>query len=192
MRLRTRARLRWQGRTVAALTIVWLLLWGHLNLVTLLSGIVLGYLVSVVFPLPAFLYDGKVRPIGVLRLLWQLFSHLVLASFDLASYSLRRTVQMRPGVVRIDLTSHSDLVQVMTAALVSLVPGTIVVDAPRHERRLYLHVFDLKGPDAVANEVLDALGAEVAVLRAFGSSAELERAEANLRERRLELRKESA
>jgi len=177
---------------VAALTIVWLLLWGHLNLVTLLSGIVLGYLVSVVFPLPAFLYDGKVRPIGVLRLLWQLFSHLVLASFDLASYSLRRTVQMRPGVVRIDLTSHSDLVQVMTAALVSLVPGTIVVDAPRHERRLYLHVFDLKGPDAVANEVLDALGAEVAVLRAFGSSAELERAEANLRERRLELRKESA
>lgn len=184
MRLRTRARFRWQGRTVAVLTVIWLLLWGHLNLVTISSGILLGYLVSVVFPLPAVLFSGRLRPWGVLRLAARLGVHLVTASFQLAAYSLRPRLRIRPGVVRVDLTTSSDLIQVMTAAIVSLVPGTIVVESPRHPRRLYLHVFDLSGPGAVEAERLDALKAEYDILRAFGSDAELERSAAALRESR--------
>ncbi len=181
VRLRTRVRFRWQGRTIAVLTVVWILLWGHLNLVTLASGAVVGYLVSVVFPLPAIQYRGRVRPWGVLRLGGRLVADLVSASFALVRYSVRPRLQLRPGVIRIDLTTSSDLIQVITAAIVSLVPGTIVVDAPRTERRLYLHVFDLAGPAAVTTERFDALRAEHTVLRAFGTDAELARSEAGLR-----------
>ena len=46
-----------------------------------------------------------------------------------------------PGIVRVDLKADSDLYQVNTAELVSVVPGTIVVDARQRSRILYLHVF---------------------------------------------------
>ncbi len=180
LRLRTRVRFRLQGRTVVALALIWVLLWGHLNLVTVVSGLLVGYLVSVVFPLPAVLFDGRLRPLGALRLLGRLFADLVSASYALVRYSLRPRLHLRPGVVRIDLTTTSDLVQVMTAAIVSLVPGTIVIEAPRTERRLYLHVFDLDGPGAVEAERYDAMKAENTVLRAFGSDAELARSNAAL------------
>jgi multicomponent Na+:H+ antiporter subunit E len=175
MRLRTRVRFRWQGRTTGALALVWVLLWGHVNLVTIGSGILVGYLVSVVFPLPAVHFHGRLRPLGAVRLVVRLLAQLVSASLTLVRYSLRRRVELRPGIVRVDLTCPSDLVQVMTAAMVSLVPGTIVVEARRTERRLYLHVFDLPDAGAADRERRHALAAERLVLQSFGSDADLER-----------------
>ncbi len=186
MRVRTRARFRWQGRTIAALTVVWVLLWGHLDLTVVLSGVLVGYLVSVVFPMPAVLFSGRLRPLGCLRMVAWLLRELVVASFRLAAYSFRRDVAMRPGIVRVDLLTSSDIVHVLTAALVSLVPGTLVVEAPRRERRLYLHVFDLDGGHGAEAERRHAMKAELMALSAIGSDAELARARARQQELRQE------
>jgi multicomponent Na+:H+ antiporter subunit E len=154
------------------------LLWGRLNAVTLLSGIVVGYLVSVIFPMPAIPFSGRFRPVGMIRLVVRLLADLVPASLAIVGYALRPHLELRPGIVRVDLTSRSDLVQFGTAAIVSLVPGTIVVEAPRRERRLYLHVFDLPDEAAVERERRAALIAERTVLRALGTDEEIARSEA--------------
>ena len=40
---------------------------------------------------------------------------------------------MRNAVVRVKLQTHSDLYQTLTSELVSLVPGSIVIEARRQE-----------------------------------------------------------
>ena len=40
-------------------------------------------------------------------------------------------------------------IEVVVAELISLVPGTVVIEVVRNPRRLYLHVIDLIADDAV-------------------------------------------
>ena len=60
------------------------------------------------------------------------------------------------------------------AQLISIVPGTLVVEVSRHPRILYLHVFDLPDEDAVEHQRAHALAVERRFVRAFGSAADVE------------------
>lgn len=170
---RARNRLRWQPRQVVLLTLVWVVLWGQVNLVTVLGGVLAGVFVTIVFPLLPIEWGGRFRPWGAIVLLAHLLKDLAVASFRLAVFAFGRDMP-RPGIVRIDLRSDSDLYQVNTAELVSVVPGTIVVDARQRSRVLYLHVFDMP-EEATRDEVIaDTLALERRVVRALGSRAEFE------------------
>ena len=83
-------------------------------------------------------------------------------------------IDYKPAVVRVDLHSNSDLYQVEIAELISIVPGSIVIDARRSSRVLYLHLLDVSGPDGVQRAKAEALKVERRVLRAMGSSAAIE------------------
>ena len=172
---RRRLRFRRQPRNVALLTAVWLILVGEVTLFTVLGGALLALLVTLVFPLPPIHYAGRIRPLGVVRLGAALFRDLAVSSFRLAAWAFRRTGP-RHGIVRVDLASDSDLYQVNTAQLTSVVPGTIVLDARRSARTLYLHVFDLDAPGAADAARRDALAVERRVLDAFASDKERSRA----------------
>ncbi len=52
------ARLRFQPRQIALLTGIWLILVGEVTVVTVLGGMLLAWLITVVFPLPAIDYAG--------------------------------------------------------------------------------------------------------------------------------------
>ena len=166
-------RFRWQPRQIVVLALVWLVLVGEVNLVTVVGGIALGVLVTVVFPLPPIGWPGRPRVWGTLRLLFHLVKDLAVASVHLAIFAFGRSIPT-PGIVRIDLRSDVDLYQVNTAELVSVVPGTIVVDARRRSRTLYLHVFDLPDPDLRDEVVHDTLALESRVVHALGSRAEMD------------------
>lgn len=168
-----RSRLRWQPRQVLMLTIVWVVLWGQLNLVTILGGVLVATLITVVFPLLPIEWGGRFHLWGAIVLVGHLLKDLAVASFRLALFAFGRDIPS-PGIVRIDLRSDSDLYQVNTAELVSVVPGTIVVDARRRSRILYLHVFDMPDPGMRDHVVADTLALEKRVVRALGSRAEYE------------------
>ena len=138
---------------------------------------VIGWLVQVIFPLAPLRYDGRVHPLWLLWLLAVFLYDLATASIRLAGYAFRRDPTPKPGIVAVRLASESDLYQVATATLLSIVPGTIVVDLRSRGRTLYLHVFDLGDEGNVADEVRSALGSERRVLRAFASKAQIEAAE---------------
>ena len=170
---RARIRVRWQPRQVLVLTIVWVLLWGQVNLVTVLGGVAVGVLVTLAFPLLPIEWGGRFHLWGALVLVVHLIKDLAVASFGLAVFAFGRDMPS-PGIVRIDLLSDSDLYQVNTAELVSVVPGTIVVDARQRSRQLYLHVFDMPRPETRDEVVADTLAREKRVVRALGSRAEYE------------------
>ncbi|WP_152364430.1 Na+/H+ antiporter subunit E [Microlunatus speluncae] len=161
-----------QPATIIVLAVVWIVLWGELSLLIVLSGLLVGLLVTLLFPLPPIPYTGRIRPLALLWTLLRLLGDLVVASFEVTRTILRPGRPPRAAIVRVQLRSDSDLYQTLTAELVSLVPGSIVIEARRSSRTLYLHVLDVTDEadlDRVRREVRTA---EAWVLRSLGSAEE--------------------
>lgn len=166
-------RLRFRPLSVFGMTLIWAALWGSISPVVLVSGILIGWLVDVVFPLPPIFWEGRLRPIGFIVVSSHLLFDLVVSSWRVVKLVFYRKVNLNAGIVRVDLHTDNDLYQVQIAELISLVPGTVVVEVVRSPRRLYLHCIDMVGDDPVADVRKMALGVESRVLNAFGSDEEI-------------------
>jgi multicomponent Na+:H+ antiporter subunit E len=163
-----------QWKMIIVLTVVWVLLLGKITLGTIVAGLVLGLLVTLVFPLPPVEFAGRLHPIGQLRLVGRLVWDLVRSSFAVALLAFRRRPP-KSAMIRVDLRSDSDLYQTLTTELVSLVPGSLVVEARRSTRTLYLHVLDVDTPAELPPARDSVLDAEARVIEAYGSAEERER-----------------
>lgn len=166
----SRFRLRPAVMTISA--ILWVLLWSSLSPFIVLSGALIGWLIGVLFPLPPMFWKGKVRPIQTIYLALHLLWDLVVSSIRLIGYAFERKVNLHAGIVRVELHSDDDLYQVGVASMISLVPGTVVVEVVRHPRRLYLHVLGLDGQTEDDVQTM-ADGVERRLLRAFGSKHQI-------------------
>lgn len=169
-----RLRFRFQARAVVLLTLVWVALWGEASLLNILYGAALGWLITVVFWLAPIRFYGRIHPWRVLLLALTQLWDLAVASVHVALVAFHRRVELRPGIIRVELRSNSDLFQVGVAQLISIVPGTLVVETERRPRLLYLHVFDLPDDAAVERERKHALVVERRLVTAFGSAADIE------------------
>ncbi|MCW3158330.1 Na+/H+ antiporter subunit E [Micropruina sonneratiae] len=174
---RRRLRFRLQWRAIAMLALVWVVLWGNYSLLDLLVGIALAWLITVTFPLPPIRYHGRPHPIGLVKLLFTTLRDLAVASYRLTMQSLGREIDFYPAVIRVRLHTNQDFYQVQTAEIISIVPGSIVIDARRSNRVLYLHIVDTEEQaGGVEQARARALEVERRVLEAMGSKAEIARA----------------
>jgi multicomponent Na+:H+ antiporter subunit E len=136
-----------QPAALVWLTTVWVGLWGDVSVANVLSGLLLGVLVSVVFPLPPLRMHLRIRPLRLLWLVLHFISDVVVASVEVTWVILRRR-ELRNSVIEVNLRTPSDFVLTVVAEMTSLVPGSVVVEARRSDYTLYLHVLDT--PDVSA------------------------------------------
>jgi len=169
----TLARRRPQLRMSIVTAVIWVLLWGDLSLANLVSGFLLGLLITWVFPLPPIDFHGRFRLWPHTKLVAILLFDLVRSSFVVAAQAFHFGHTMRNAVVRVDLKTHSDLYLTLTSELVSLVPGSLVMEARRQESVVYLHVMDVRSDAAIADARRKVLRAEERVVRSFGSDDEV-------------------
>ena len=151
-----------------------MLLWDHVSLFLVLTGLLLALLIGWVFPLPPIELHGKIRLVPLVRLVYRLLADVVVASLSVVRLVFRFGHTPQSSIIRVKLRSRSDLYLTQTAELVSLTPGTIVVETHQASGTLYLHVLATVEDaelDRAAQAVLDA---EARVLRAFGSAEEVE------------------
>lgn len=177
----SRVRVSWL--TVTWITVIWVLLWGRISLANIVAGLIIGVLVPALLPLPTFGYHGKVRPLGVIWLVFRFVLDLLVASFQVAFLALNPRHHPKGAVIGVQLRTHSDLYLAWIAEISTLVPGSVVVEAMRRNGMLYVHVLDVEamgGLDKVRSHILTV---EARMLRALGSDAELE--EAGISKRRL-------
>ena len=163
---------------LVVLTGVWVLLWDEISLFLVLTGLLLALLVSLVFPLPPIDLHGRFRPLQGLKLVARLLADAYRASLDVVRLAFRFGRVPRSSIVRVQLRSRSDLYLTVTAEQVSLVPGTIVLEAHRASSTLYLHVLGATDDAAIAAAVQGVLDAEARAIRTFGSAAEVAALEA--------------
>lgn len=171
-----------QWGTVVWLAAVWVALWGDVSWANVLAGLALGLLVTVVFRMAPIDFHGRVHPWGLVVLVVRFLADLVRASAEVSWLALRPGPPPRGAVIGAQLRSRSELYLTMTAELVSLVPGSLVVEANRETGRLYLHVLDLEHSGGVEAVRAAVLAQEQRVLRAFGSHDELAEAAGRSRE----------
>lgn len=162
---------QWRMSVVTAA--IWVLLWGDLSLANLVSGFLLGVLITWVFPLPPIEQHGRFRLWPWMRMTAILLADLVRSSFVVAAQAFHFGHTMRNAVVRVELRTHSDLYLTLTSELVSLVPGSLVLEARRQESVLYVHVMDVRSDDDVPAARRNVLEAENRVVRSFGSDEEI-------------------
>lgn len=161
-----------QLATVVVLAVVWIVLWGEVSPLIVISGLLVGLMITVLFPLPPVPFEGRVRPLRLIWMVLRLIGDLALASLDVIRTILPPGPPPRGAVLRVKLRSDSDLYQTLTAELTSLVPGSIVIEARRSSRTLYLHVLDASGPAELDRVRREVHAAERRVLAALGSKAE--------------------
>lgn len=153
------------------LAVVWVAFWGDLSFGNVLAGLVLGITVCVVFPLPPLHTNLRIRPVPFGWLIAHFLWDVVVASYQVAVKTLNFRHQVRNAVIEVDLRTDSDLVLTVVAEMVSLVPGSLVVEARAATHTLFLHVLDV-GDVAGANEFRGQVFAlERRVSRALGADA---------------------
>ncbi|WP_298332115.1 Na+/H+ antiporter subunit E [Haloactinopolyspora sp.] len=150
----------------------WVLFWGSVTPGTVVSGLAVALFVVMVYPLPPIVFDGTIHPVGMLRLIGRFLTDLVVASIQVAGMVLRKE-HPTSAVIQVDLRSQSDLYMTLTGELLTLVPGSLVVEARRSTRTLFMHVIGIRDEADAERFRQAALDQERRVVFALGSQAEL-------------------
>jgi multicomponent Na+:H+ antiporter subunit E len=153
---------------VVWLAFVWVCLWGHLSVLNVLSGLVVALVVCLVFPLPPLRMPHRVRPLRLLWLAVRFLADVVAASGEVAWKTLQLHRQPCNAVIEVDLRTTSDFVLTVVAEMVSLVPGSLVVEARRSTHTLFLHVLDARDMSGVEKMRRQVLALERRVVLALG------------------------
>ncbi|WP_336641335.1 Na+/H+ antiporter subunit E [Microbacterium sp. USHLN272] len=175
--------LRAQLPFLAWLVVLWMLLWGQFTLLAFVSGLVVAVFVTRVFRLPTVELSGRVNvfyaALFVVQFLWALLRGAVTVAIQVFDF------RKQPGtaIIAVPLRYADDLVMTHVAVVSSLVPGSLVVEADRDRRVLYMHVIGVDGMDDVEKQRRIVLRWERRVVRALGDPAQYRALKADERAR---------
>jgi len=161
-----------QPRAVVTIALAWLLLWDRVTWGNVVNGVLIGLLVTYAFPLPSIEFQGRLRPHRLLLLIGHFLVDLVASSWQVMRLAFGRR-RPRNAVIEVQLRSRSDFYLTITAELVALVPGSVVIDARRSTSVLYLHLLDVEREGAIETQRAHVLAIERRVVRALGSREEI-------------------
>lgn len=159
---------------LAWLTAVWVALWGQLTWANLLGGLVVALAVVRLAPAHPETAPYRFRPLHALVLAGYFFWKLVQASVFLAWEVITPANRINAAVVAIPMLCRSPAMLTFVGSMVSLVPGTITIDADAEAGELYVHILHLGTVEGFRAEVRRL---EVLTLRAFPQPAEVLTAE---------------
>jgi multicomponent Na+:H+ antiporter subunit E len=151
-----RAKSRLQMRRVALrvwvlfwLMLVWILLWGMVSAANIVSGLAIALVITVLLPLPAVPVEGRLHPVSLLRLIAVVAYDLTLSSLQVAWLAIKPGPPPLSAVLRAHLAIKSDLVLALAVNIVTLTPGSIVLEIDQARRMIYVHVLDVGSDRAV-------------------------------------------
>jgi len=173
----TKKELRWriwqQLPLLVVLVLLWMMLWGSLTPLTIVTGVIVAVGVTRAFYLPPVELSGRFNPLWFVVFLARFLLELVKASFQVAWRALSPTPIGRSSVVAVQLLTRSDFITTLTAIAVSLIPGSIVIEVDRAGGILYLHAIGAAERDQIDKVRDDVLDIEVLIVRALGSADDL-------------------
>lgn len=154
---------------VAWLTVVWVVLFESYDLAAFLGGIVTASLIVLGLPSEGHRGFDAIRPYQVLRFVVYFIGQVFKANAIVAWEVITPGDRVNEGIVEVPVTGASDAVVATLANVISLTPGTLIVEVVREPQPiLYVHVLHLRDIDAVR---LDIFQLERYVVRAIGSES---------------------
>jgi multicomponent Na+:H+ antiporter subunit E len=166
---RIRQRLWQQMPLLVGLVVLWMLLWGSLSLLNLVTGVLVALLVTRVFFLPPVELSGRLNVLWLAVFLTKFFGDLISASFQVAYQAVGPRGIGKSSLIAVQLVTRSDFLLTLTAIALSLVPGSLVVEVDRERSVLYLHALNTRTLDDVEAVRAKALRVEYLIVRVLGS-----------------------
>jgi multicomponent Na+:H+ antiporter subunit E len=177
-----RQHVRWriwqQLPLLVALVVLWMLLWGTISWISVLSGLIVAVVVTRVFYLPPVELSGRFNPLWFIVFLARFFVDLVAASFLVVAQAFRPRGIQSNAVIAVDLVTRSDFITTLTAITISLIPGSLVVEVDRDRSILYLHAIGIENLDEAERVRRRVLSVERSLVRAVGTRQDMERTRA--------------
>ena len=148
---RRRISLRQELPLLVWLVIVWGALWQDFSPGNLLFGALLAVLVARMFYLPPVELSGRFN-VAARRAFRPACSSakVVAASFQVLYLAVVRGPKVISAVVAVPLRSHSDLMVTATGHVISLIPGSLVVEVDRSTSTLYIHGINVRNAEDAA------------------------------------------
>jgi multicomponent Na+:H+ antiporter subunit E len=157
---------------LAWLVVLWMLLWGQFTVLSFITGLAVAIFVTRVFRLPTVELSGRIN-------LWYAALLVVQFLFAVLRGALAVTAQVfdfrrQPGaaIVGVPLRYADDLVMTHVSVVSSLIPGSLVVEADRDRRILYLHIIGVRSIADVEKQREGVLRWERRIVRALGDPAQ--------------------
>lgn len=156
------------------LVIVWGALWRDFSPGNLVFGALIAVLVAKLFYLPPVELSGRFNVMRAIPFGLIFLAKVVAASFLVLYLAVVRGPRVRSAVVAVPLRSHSDLMVTATGHVISLIPGSLVVEVDRSTSTLYLHalnIYEDADIDKIRQEVQNI---EAGLIRIMGTREEVE------------------
>lgn len=171
---RARVTVRQQLPLLLALVALWMMLWGSITPLTIVTGVVVAIVVTRAFYLPAVELSGRFNLFWFVVFVGRVLTEMAVASFQVALLAVGPRSRHSSALIRVDLRTRSDFILTGTALAVSLVPGSVVIEVDRSSTVLYVHSLSVRTPADVEKARAHVLGLERDLLRAWGSREEWE------------------
>ena len=171
---RRRISLRQELPLLVWLVIVWGALWQDFSPGNLLFGALLAIAVARLFYLPPVELSGRFNVLQAVPFALSFLGKVVVASGQILYLALVRGPKVTNAVVAVTLRSRQDLMVTAVGHVISLIPGSLVVEVDRSTSTLYLHAINISSPEAVEHLKNEVRGIEAALIRIMGTPEELE------------------
>jgi multicomponent Na+:H+ antiporter subunit E len=177
---RRRISLRQELPLLVWLVIVWGALWQDFSPGNLLFGALLAVVVARLFYLPPVELSGRFNILHAVPFALMFLAKVAVASAQVLYLAVLRGPRVKNAVVAVTLRSHQDLLVTATGHVISLIPGSLVVEVDRSTSTLYLHALNISSAQDVENLRSEVRSIEAGLIRIMGTREELEsvRAEA--------------
>ncbi len=155
------------------LVAVWGALWQDFSAGNLVFGLLIAVGVSFAFYLPPVELSGRFNGLRALVFgLWFL-KEVTVASVQVLYWAVVKGPRIRNAVIAVPLRSTSDLIMTAVGHVLSLIPGSLVVEVDRGAATLYVHVMNAPTPASVEKARSSIQDIEARLIRIMGSRQEL-------------------
>ncbi|MET3504886.1 Na+/H+ antiporter subunit E [Halalkalibacter oceani] len=135
------------------LTFVWMFLYSSWDLPTFIIGFLVGMLILIIvrrfFPGP--LYVQKLY--AVLKLMFIFLKELVMSNMTVIKQVLQPKLSIKPGIFALQTELKADWEITLLSSLITLTPGTLVVDVSDDQRTLYIHAMNIDDIDEAISSI---------------------------------------
>ncbi|WP_104174800.1 Na+/H+ antiporter subunit E [Arthrobacter sp. Y81] len=170
---RRRISLRQELPLLVWLVFVWAALWQDFSPGNLLFGALIAVVVARLFYLPPVELGGRFSVVRAVPFAIVFLGKVVAASFQVLYLAVARGPKVSNAVVAVQLRSHSDLMVTATGHVISLIPGSLVVEVDRSTSTLYIHGLNVRNGEDVMSLRKEVRDTEAGLIRIMGTKEEL-------------------
>lgn len=154
------------------LIVFWCILWGNFSALTLFGGTLITCIVMLIFKLPTIFISGRFNFFyAFISLIW-LIKELFFASYNVTKIAIKHGNNVKNSIFAIKLRPTSPFITTLTSHMVTLVPGSSVIDIDFSNNLMYVHALNANNQDSIDYHKKNVLLIQKKIIKIMGSTSE--------------------